>query len=405
MKKTAVFVAILSFALFSGGSFVFKVLAQNMNADDGYEIIDPTINSGGNDDQENDAGFRLRESIGDTFNDHRFESDLYKLGVGQGYTFMANVPEISYFQTDDAAMIAVCGDGACYDRAKFEIDTNDNPPDALFLIEISEDNWTTVQYIDGNTREIIDTKDINDYLTQDQWEGTAIGYTQWADTNIRGLEYDTTYRIRARALNGDFTESSPGPDLSETTTSPRISFDINIAGDTWASSTAPYEIDLGEITAVEPPADPTTADDLIWVDLGTNAVNGATVSIRDQYAGLYSATTTETILSEDENLATETEGYGFKIDISKRLPATGAPGYFRESPTYNTSGIQEVGALTTTPRLIFCTIDDDLGSCPDTGSPILGARGAIWIKARAYQMTSTLGDYTDHVTFTTIGTF
>lgn len=399
MKKLTITIfAILSLPLIAT-TFSFHTYAQNMTSDSGYEIIDPTINSGGNDDQSSASGYMLRESIGDSFNDERFESASYKLGVGQGYTFMANVPEISYFQTDDAAMINICGAGGCYDRARFEIDTNDNPTDALYLIEITSDNWMTIQCLDGSTHQpkAISSKSINDYLTKSTWETGS-----WTEANILGLSQDTQYKIRARSLNGDFTESEAGPEQTEDTTDPYIIFDINISGDTWQSSTAPYEISLGEISTISP----STATDLIWLDISTNAVNGATISVRDSNQGLISPSTSGQIDSESEDLTSEREGFGLKIDISKRLPAAGQPGYLRESTIYNTTGAHEVGALVSSPVVILCTIEETGGNCSTgTGSPVDGGRAAIWIKARASVTNPSAGDYADSITFTSIGTF
>lgn len=385
--------------IFSPHTFSFRAYAQNMTSGSGYEIIDPTINAGGNDDQSSTGGYMLMESIGDSFNDERFESSNYKLGVGHGYTFTANVPEISYFQTDDAAMVNICGTGGCYNRARFEIDANDNPTDTLYLIEITDDNWTTIYCLDGSTHQpkAIASKTINDYITKSSWETGS-----WTEANILGLSQDTQYKIRAKALHGDFTESEAGPEQTEDTTDPYISFDINISGDTWQSSTAPYEISIGEISTTGP----STASNLIWLDIDTNAVNGATISVRDENQSLLSAATGGHIDSESEDLASEDEGYGLKIDTSKRLPASGQPGFVRESTTYNTAGAHEVGALASGPTVILCTIEETGGNCSTgVGSPVDGGRAAIWIKVRASVTNPAAGDYADSITFTSVGTF
>jgi len=336
--------------------------AQNMTSGSGYEIIDPTISAGGNDDQVSTSGnYLLRESIGVAIMDERFESANYKLEVGTGYTFETNTPSISYFSATDGTMENICGHGGCYDRVRFEINAEGNPNDTLYLIEISDDSWTTVQYVDG-----------------------------------------TTYKIRARALNGDFSESEAGPDLTASTTVPQIYLDLNIAGDTWSSTSAPYSIDLGIVAKTSV----TTSSDYIWIDLGTNALSGATLSVRDQYNGLYSSQTGKTIDSQSEDLGSEDEGYGLKINITKRLPASGQPGYLTESTTYNTSGADEVGAISTSPAVILCSIEETEGNCSGgTGSPVHEGRSAIWIKARASYTTSSATDYTDTITFSATGTF
>jgi len=371
--------------------------AQNLTSDSGYEIIDPTINAGGNDDQSSTtSAYKLLESIGDTFNDERFESTNYKIGVGIGYTFMANVPTISYFETSDATMESVCGESGCYNRARFELGTENNPSDALYLIEITNDNWATTKYVDGSTHLPVTSKDINDYLTQSSWE-TGV----WSGANIIGLIPNTEYKIRARALNGDFTESSAGPDATTTTVVPYIYLDINVAGETWAQEDPPHELELGDIGPTV-----TTSSSYIWVDIGTNAVSGATVNVRDEYEGLYNPITTALIDSLDENLATESDGYGLRINTSKWLPATGDPGYVREDPSfYNPAGSDWVGGMTNTPAVFMCTIDNSGEDCDTgTGTPVLGGRGAAWVKAKSTEDQSS-GYYIDSVTFTAIGTW
>jgi hypothetical protein len=398
MKKFRFILVVAVIVLSAMTILVRYSFAQNMTSPSGFEIIDPTISAGGNDDQvSTTATYLLRESIGVSFMDERFESANYKLEVGTGYTFEAQTPSISYFSATDGTMENICGHGGCYDRARFELDAEGNPTDTLYLIEISDDSWTTVQYVDGPTHVISSSKDINDYLTETSWEGGA-----WTEDNVLGLTPGTEYKVRARALNGDFSESEAGPDQTASTTVPQIYLDLNIAGGTWSSTSAPYSIDLGEVSKTSV----TTATDYIWIDLGSNALSGAILSVRDANNGLYSATTGETIASQSEDLNTQSEGYGLKIDTSKRLPASGQPGFLRESTTYNAAGGDEVGAISTSPTTILCSIEETGGNCSGgTGTPVHEGRAAIWIKARSSFTRGSATDYTDTITFSATGTF
>ncbi len=576
----------------SRNEFINSAKAQNLESDGGYRIVDPTIDSGGNDDQSSGSGYNLFSTIGGSLNDERFESANYKLGTGQGYTIMANVPTVASFNTND---ISLCGEGGCYDRARFEIDTQSNPSDTLYLVEISSDNWTTVQCLDGDTHlpKPIADKDINDYLTQGAWQAGT-----WSGLNILGLQSNTTYQLRIRALNGDFTESEPGPSTEARTNNPTIVFDLDIddanggiiqscvsghvdngdgtctatystptedgfidgswnnwnrdntaneiswmnysghdrvgyiewdisdlssirqineaifnyhgkndnaiignitrlqtnqpsmtansisqnqalfneimnsleyvsswnpivdinqsinlgknASDdiftnlvnqdhyfaiglnydtvggmldsiysqeyisatpeptleitytkSYPNTTWPYQIDLGEITTISP----TTSAEYIWIYLGTNAVNGATIAVRDANDGLYSTSTGHTITSQSEDLASADDGFGLKVDTSHLYPAAGQPGYIKPTSTYNTSGTHEVGGISTTPSTIFCSILESGGDCSTgTPTPISQGRAAIWLKAKA-SMAAGTGIYSDTITFTAIGTF
>ncbi|MDD3661833.1 MAG: fibronectin type III domain-containing protein, partial [Candidatus Dojkabacteria bacterium] len=372
----------------------FSCFAQNMTSESGYEIVHSTINAGGDDDQvSTSADYRLFDSLGASLNDIRFESENYALGIGTGYTFMAEVPTVSYFQTDDATMEALCGDGGCYDRARFELNANGNPSGTLYLVEISSDDWTTVQYIDGPTRQVVPEKDINDYLSETSWETEG--------TNIAGLKAGTEYHIRLRALNGDFTESSPSTDASATTVYPYVYLAVNISGDTWQDTDPPHTIDMGKISQSI-----STAPDYVWIDLGTNAVSGATVNVFDQHSGLYHSESASTIESLDENLATASDGYGLRVNTATFLPVSPQPGYLRaQSRFIDPSGTDVVGGINTSSAVILCSISDAGENCDSgTGHPLVGGRGAIWIKAKSGAAQAS-GEYQDVITFSSIGTF
>jgi hypothetical protein len=337
--------------------------------------------------------YLFHSSIGTSLMDERFESDNYKLEVGTGYTFEANTPSISYFSATDSTMQDLCGYGGCYWAAFFTIDAEGNPSDTLYLVEISDDNWVTTYYVDGSSHAMTSSKDINDYLTKATWD---------ASPYVAGLDIGTEYKIRARALNGDFSETEAGPDATATTAVPQQYLDINIAGNTWHSTDAPYSIELGEISKTSV----TTASNYIWIDYGTNGWGGGTISIRDEYNGLYSTSNSSTIDSQSEDLSLENDGFGIKVDTSKRLPASGQPGYLRESTTYDTTGSDEVGAISTTPTTILCSIEESGGNCSTgTGSPINEGRSALWIKAKSSFTTPSATDYTDIITFSAIGSF
>jgi hypothetical protein len=587
LLKLTICLGLVSFALTLPFFAPQQSIAQNMESDGGYQIIDPSINSGGNDDQSSSSGYKLFTSISNNIQDERFDSDNYKLGSGSGYTFSANVPQIASVDSSDES---ICGEGGCYDRARFTIDTQSNPSDTLYCIELTTDNWNTVLIVDGDTHtpKPIANKDINDFLTKSSWEMGA-----WSDANLIELSAQTQYMIRARALNGDFTESAPGPSESFETNSPTIVFDLDTDGadggtvndcitghtdngdgtctatynsptedghinDSWirnstsntinwqndtfeqigyiewdiselvsireietvslnyhgyennsvsadikpiftyqpsitgdnstgnqnifneittnqsyvsnwdptastnqtitlgndatsdlynqiitgqdwfaigfdpASSgtsdsiysqdyttptppptleiiytksypntTWPYSVGLGDISTVGP----STASEFIWVYLGTNAINGATIAVRDANNGLLNSTSSQTIASQSEDLASVDDGYGLKVNTSHLYPTTGQPGHIKPTSTYNTSGSDEVGAVSTTPNTIFCTILENNQDCnTGTPGPITQGRGAIWIKAKASSSFSS-GTYSDLLTFTVIGTF
>ncbi len=355
------------------------------------------MNSGGGQDQSG-TSHRLLQSIGDNLNDDRLTSATYQAGIGPEYDWMATAPSIKCFETttdgttgcDDGdvnpdGMVMLCGDGGCYDKARFELNNENNPTDTLYSIQITTDAaWSTWDYVDGATFyvESAGSHNINDYLTESAWEGTASSF------NVYGLDQNTTYYIRASALSGDFTESEAGPDANATTGVPSITFDIDIDGTGGGSSEtgAPYAVDIGDLTI----GSVNTASDLIWFDLGSNAPNGSVIIVEDDYTGLYSANTSYTIASATEDLGIDSEGYGL-------VEYTSSENYLGPL-TVETDfghGGNYVGGVSTTPKRIYNT----------NSEPIKGGRASLYIKAKPSYSAKPAEDYEDNVTFVAVGVY
>ena len=373
--------------------FVVQVYSEDLDSTT-YKIKDFSFGVAGGEDQSS-TNYRTMLSIGDPANDERLSSASYAIGYGTLYNWMANVPLIACFETitdgstscadadvNPDGMVMLCGDGGCYDRARFELDPQDNPTDALYSIQITTDSgWTTWDYVDGGTFlvETISTHDINDYLTENAWEGTASNF------NILGLLPGETYYIRATALNSDFTESGAGPDVSTTLAYTQITFDLDIDGTSGFSSetASPYNIDFGSLDVNSA----TTAEDLVWIDINTNASSGLTVSIEDEYSGLF--TSGYTIPSANADLDSVGEGYGL-VEFSS---AQNYLGPLAVTTDFGNGG-NIVGGISSTPKDVYTT----------SGNPIDAGRASLYIKAKVGVSTDT-GNYTDTITFRAIGSF
>jgi len=390
-------IKILLLAIFSS----ILVFQNNVIADDldsgSYKIKDFSVGSEGGVDQTSSSGYRVMISMGDPINHEKLTSTTYELGIGTGQVWTATAPSIKCFETttdgttscDDISvtpdgMVMICGDGGCFDRARFELNNENNPSDTLYSIQITTDiSWTTYNYIDGTTFliETSSTHDINDYQLESTWEGTA------SNINILGLEQGTTYYLRATALNGDFTESGPGPSTNATTGYASISFDIDIAGTGGSSSetSSPYSIDLGtlELGTVS------IASDLFWLDFGTNLTEGGQIYIRDQYAGLFSATNSYTLSSADADLDS-TSGFGiqnYSVNENYLGPLIAHSPY--NGATNNVGGlIDEIYS-----KLLLST----------SASPIDGARASFYVKARPAETSPYGHDYQDTFILTVTG--
>src|SRR6185437_15128686 len=110
-----------------------------------------------------------------------------------------------------------------YDRILFVLNTSGNPSDTTYALEISttSDFSSNVNYIkqDGTVGSTLAT---TDYKTYTNWGGAS-------GTYVTGLTSNTTYYIRAKAQQGDFTESEYGPAASKTTNDPALTFTLDKA--------------------------------------------------------------------------------------------------------------------------------------------------------------------------------
>lgn len=138
-------------------------------------------------------------------------SSSFQIGSGLTYMMKANVPGAPTLSTP----------GNNYDRILFVLDTGGNPSDTTFALEISttSDFSSNVNYIkqDGTVGSTLAT---TDYKTYTNWGGAS-------GTYVTGLSPHTTYYIRAKARQGDFTESEYGPAANITTQDPSLTFTIN----------------------------------------------------------------------------------------------------------------------------------------------------------------------------------
>lgn len=374
---------------------VLNVLAEETQSSN-YKIVGATFNSGGGESDAGSGDYRLFGSIGEV-SDDRLSSGTYDAKPGSPNVLVANVPILDCFETvtdgstlctdvdvNPDGMSMLCGQGGCYDRARFEINIQNNPSDALYSIQIKEAGDPNWRFVDGSTFlvENLATHDINDYLTESAWEDSVSSF------NILGLKPGTQYELRATALRGDFTESPPGPIVTATTAVPRILFDIDIDNNTGVTteSSSPYSVDLGVLV----PGNVKLAEDLIWFDIGSNAFGGVDIRIQDNNTGLNSSANAYTIPSANGDLNLVTEGFGlqnYSITQTMLGPLTSEVDF--------SNGGDNVGGVLTTIQNIYNT----------SGAPIYEGRGAINIKAKSDTSTPAGDDYFDELTFTVVGSY
>lgn len=398
----------LSIALLAFLPIVVK--AQELESQN-YKIIDPVVDSGGG--ISTSTNYNLLSSLGNPTSDERLVSGSYAVGTGFPNGIQANVPVIICaesntdsgntncinFPAPNNGAQGLCGTPGCYDRIKLEIDSQSNPLDTLYLVSLT-DTSTSTEYFLQSTNTISTSFDINDYMTICQIEGIDVrtgsgcensGDPNWdanlQEANVLNLTPGTTFDIKVRALNGDFTESPWSETTTVTLEYPTLEFDIDIDGTGGAATetVSPYNIDLGTLQT-----NATTATNRIWLDMNTNITEGFNTYVKDLNTGLLNGATTIPSTSEDLDVDAGADGgYGLKIDTSTE----DALGPIQEDPTYATAGTNEVGGLSPSQELIFFT--DTTGG---NVGPVTNGRASLMVKSRIVSGIES-GTYTDTITF------
>lgn len=264
-----------------------------------------------------------------------------------------------------------------YNKLNITLDQGGNPSDTVYAIAISNDAWVTTNWVQSDNT-VGATLGIEDYQTYADW-GSGSG------ENIIGLDLNTTYWVRVKAMQGEFSESQLGPQASAATSNVSIDFDIDVsASDT--ETAAPYAFAFGTLTV----GSVNTPSTKVWVDLDTNAQYGGYIYLSDSNSGLLSADQSYTIDSATGDLAALGEGFG--VQSSTDTESSGGP--LTAIAPYNNSS-ENVGVLDTTVRELYST----------AGSSIAGGRGSFLLKAKPSNTAPAADDYTDTLTIIAAGNF
>jgi len=311
---------------------------------------------GGGSGQTSSTNYILDGSAGTQTGDGSQNSTNYKLSGGELATQNANVPPAPSFTNPSSE----------YDRLKLVINTGSNPTDTKFQVAISTDNFVTTKYVQTDNT-ISTSNTIATYQTYASW-GSATGV--W----VVGLDSGTTYTVKVRALQGNFSGSPYGPTATAATIGPSLTFSVA----TSLTGTPPFAIAFTSLPAGSVVSGNATAD----IGLSTNSLNGGTVYVKSS-AGLTSAVAASTIASATADLSVAGSGYG--AIISSVAQVSGGP--FAGVAPYN--GVSNnVGALLTSLQPIL-----------STGAPMTSGTATITLKAKTNSTTPSAGDYSDTLTF------
>lgn len=260
-----------------------------------------------------------------------------------------------------------------YNRLHLTIDDGDNPSSTGFAIAISDDNFATTFYVQPDNT-IGSSYSLSNYQSYTAWGGSS-GF--W----IIGLAPNTTYKVKVRALNGDFSGSAFSPVTSAVTVLPSLTFSV----ETSLSSTPPLAIAFTNLT----PGLVYSANADAKISLTTNALFGGQVYINDQNAGLTSPSSSYTINTITGDLSIATRGYGAQVAAVSQ--DNGGP-LVAMSP-FDSAG-DTVGILSLAKQILLTT-----------SQPIENGQATVVFKAKTNVTVPSSGDYQDVLTFTAAMSF
>jgi len=297
----------------------------------------------------------------------KISSTNYDLGAGLAFIRQSAVPKAP----------TLVNDGGYYNKLHLTLDNSTTmPPDTKFAVAISRDNWSTTQYIKSDLT-VGGTLAMTDYQTYTLWGGPS-------GVNIVGLDVGTTYLVKVKSMQKQYTESAYGAGTSATTIMPTLSFDIDVSA-TDSLTDPPYLVSFGDLM----PNVVTTSTDKIWVSLDTNATTGGSVFVYGQNGGLYSVSAGYTIPAISGNLAVAANGFG--VGVSSVTQVSGGP--LTADSLYNAGG-DIVGVTDTLIRQLFVT-----------NNSVTSGRGSFLVKAKSDNDVPTASDYTETLTIIAAANF
>lgn len=282
-------------------------------------------------------------------------ASLYSIGGGLIYTLQASVSAAPTF-TNPATN---------YDRLKFVLDSAVGPADTQYAIAISTDNFS------ADTRYIQTDNTIGANLawqTYPQWGGSGGAF-------VTGLANNTTYYIKVKARQGNFTESQYSTVSSATTSDPSLTFSLDSSALTFANLNSGNSYTDSAKTTI--------------LTTSTNAYNGYTVYGKEDQA-LTSPNGTITDFSGTNSSPTTWSGTGFGYNTNDTNLSGGSASRF--------SGSKYAG-FTISSTTNGDPVADDLG--PVQNPAISNEQFTISYRVTGNNLTKA-GTYTNTIIYTIV---
>lgn len=266
---------LLIFSIVVLGSFSCFALAEEIESTN-FVIQGDNLSAGSSSGNSSNYGM-----VGDInpFSDLS-ESSNFKQELGYNPRLQANTPYPATLQNSEEY----------YDRLLLIVDDSDNPSDTLFAVAISDDNFNTYEYVqsDGTVGDTLGTEDYRTYVSWGEGSGSF----------ILGLNQNTAYKVRVKALHGDFTDTGYSSDSNEIeTTVPYVSMTVSESA-----------LNLGTLNV-----NSISQTNTMAVTVNSNAYSGYQVYINDAgngvSGGLFNGANS-LIESQDQTLVSGFEGYG-----------------------------------------------------------------------------------------------
>lgn len=342
--------------------FMFVTAPASTN----YKLETYEFGAGGEDSMSS-TNFQL-EGVAGAQGGEQTTSTNFNINSGLFGTQMADVPPAPAFVNS----------ANWYNKLEITIDPGSNPSDTTFAIAISKDNFATAPEFVQDDGSVGPNLGSEDFLTYAGWGGSSGSFITGFD------ECGITYYVKVKARQGIFTESGYGPVAQADLECPSISFDIDTAP-TDTETSAPYTIDFGILSF----STVNEANDKIWIDIGTNAENGAIVFMSSTNNGLLSSTNSYTINAVTGDLSALSEGYGIQADTITQV--SGGPLSFNAN--YNVTG-DNVYAIPTTLDEVF-----------SSSAPVTDGRASLILKSKINSAVPEGDDYEDLLTVIASGSF
>ena len=336
-----------------------------------YQLRDYGFGSGGGDDYQSTNYVGLIVTAETT--NGQAVGTTYRSGHGLIFTNQAEVP----------AAPTLTNPNTDYQKLKLTLAASADPTDTTYALAISSDDFVTTSYIQNDAYPDA-TLGPEDFQTYAAWGG-ASGFF------ILGLLPETTYQVKAKARQGDFTETEFGPASAGQATSQRtVSFSIGgvasgtaVAGVTTDVTTTSTAIPFGDLTF------DARLEAAQTITVTTNAAGGYTVRVRR-----------ESDLANSANIVFPTvSGTNTAPAVWPGSVVTGAYGYHTNDATLGTGTTTRFASNDT-----FAQFETSAQEVASAAAPVTNEQTSVVVAIQVGRGQPP-GAYLQTITYTMYGVF